>query len=72
VKLSGEGVSAEAAFYPGEDPGEDVATVAGRTGGLAVDAAKVRDVLADPPALARPKPTPTATPKPAATPAGKK
>jgi len=72
VKLSGEGVSAEAAFYPGEDPGEDVATVAGRTGGLAVDAAKVRDVLADPAALARPKPTPTATPKPAATPAGKK
>lgn len=72
VKLSGEGVSAEAVFYPGESPGEDVATVAGRTGGLAVDAAKVRDVLADPAALARPKPTPTATPKPAATPAGKK
>lgn len=72
VKLSGEGVSAEAVFYPGEDPGEDVATVAGRTGGLAVDAAKVRDVLADPPALTRPKPTPTATPKPAATPAAKK
>ena len=72
VKLSGEGVSAEAAFYPGESPGEDVATVAGRTGGLAVDAAKVRDVLADPASLARPKPTPTATPKPAATPAAKK
>jgi hypothetical protein len=72
VKLSGEGVSAEAAFYPGGSPDEDVATVAGRTGGLAVDAAKVRDVLADPASLARPKPTPTATPKPAATPAGKK
>ena len=72
VKLSGEGVSAEAAFYPGGSPDEDVATVAGRTGGLAVDAAKVRDVLADPASLARPKPTPTATPKPAATPAGNK
>jgi hypothetical protein len=72
VKLSGEGVSAEAAFYPGEDPGEDVATVAGRTGGLAVDAAKVRDVLADAAALARPKPKPTPTAKPAATATAKK
>ncbi|MCJ7439985.1 MAG: DUF4340 domain-containing protein [Thermoanaerobaculaceae bacterium] len=72
VKLSGEGVSAEAAFYPGGSPGEDVATVAGRTGGLAVDAAKVRDVLADPASLARPKPTPAATPKPAATATAKK
>ena len=72
VKLSGEGVSAEAVFYPGESPGEDVATVAGRTGGLAVDAAKVRDVLADPAALARPKPTPTPTAKPTATATAKK
>jgi len=72
VKLSGEGVSAEAAFYPGGGSGEDVATVVGRTGGLAVDAAKVGDVLADPASLGKPKPTPTATPKPAATPAGKK
>ena len=72
VKLSGEGVSAEAVFYPGESRGEDVVTVAGRTGGLAVDAAKVRDVLADPASLARPKPTPTPTAKPTATPAGNK
>lgn len=72
VKLSGEGVSAEAVFCPGESPGEDVATVAGRTGGLAVDAAKVRDVLADPAALARPKPTPTPTAKPTATATAKK
>jgi hypothetical protein len=74
VKLSGEGVSAEATFYPGGGPGENVATVAGRTGGLAVDAAKVHDLLADPAALAKPKPTPTAIPrpKPAATPTAKK
>jgi hypothetical protein len=72
VKLSGEGISVEAAFYAGGSPGEDVATVVGRTGALAVDAAKVKELLADPVALARPKPTPTATPKPAATPAGKK
>jgi hypothetical protein len=64
VKLSGEGVSVDAAFYPGGSPGEDVATVAGRTGGLAVDAAKVKDLLADPAALALPKPTPTPTPVP--------
>lgn len=74
VKLSGEGVSAEAVFYPGGGSGENLATVAGRTGGLAVDAAKVRDLLADPGALAKPKPTPTATPrpKPAVTPTAKK
>jgi hypothetical protein len=48
--------------------------VAGRTGGLALDAAKVKDLLADPAALAKPKPTPTATPrpKPAATPTATK
>jgi len=72
VKLSGEGVSVDATFHPGSAPGEDIATVAGRTGGLAVDAAKVKELLANPAALAKPKPTPTATPKPAATPAGKK
>ncbi|HLE61250.1 MAG TPA: hypothetical protein VI700_06910, partial [Thermoanaerobaculaceae bacterium] len=72
VKLSGEGVSVDAAFHPGSAPGEDIATIAGRTGGLTVDAAKVKELLADPAALSRPKPTPTATPKPAATPTAKK
>jgi hypothetical protein len=74
VKLSGEGVSVDAAFHAGSAPGEDIATVVGRTGALAVDAAKVQDLLADPAALAKPKPTPTptATPRPTATPAGKK
>ncbi|HVN31901.1 MAG TPA: DUF4340 domain-containing protein [Thermoanaerobaculaceae bacterium] len=64
VKLSGEGVSVDAAFYPGGSAGEDVATVGGRTGGLAVDAAKVKGLLSDPAALAKPKPTATPTPKP--------
>jgi hypothetical protein len=62
LKLSGEGFSVDATFYPGASSGEDVATVAGRTGGLAVDAAKVKPLLADPAALAKPKPTPVATP----------
>jgi len=74
VKLSGEGVSVDATFHGGSAPGEDIATVAGRTGGLAVDAAKVRDLLTDPAALAKPKPTPTPTPapKPTAAPTAKK
>jgi hypothetical protein len=72
AKLSGEGVSVDAAFHPGSATGEDIATVAGRTGGLAVDATKVNELLADPAALARPRPTPTATPKPSATPTVKK
>jgi hypothetical protein len=74
VKLSGEGVSAEAAFFPGGGPGENLATVAGRTGGLAVDATKVKELLAEPATLTKPKPTPTVTasPKPAATATAKK
>jgi hypothetical protein len=68
VKLSGEGISVDAAFYPG-DGGEDVAMVAGRTGGLAVDAAKVRALLADPAALAKARPTPTPVTTPTRAPA---
>ncbi len=59
LKLSGEGFSVDAAFYAGAGAGEDVAVVAGRTGGLGVEAAKVKGLLADPAALAKPKPTPT-------------
>jgi hypothetical protein len=62
VKLSGEGFSVDATFYPGALAAEDVAIVAGRTGGLGVDAAKVKPMLADPAALAKPRPTPTPTP----------
>jgi hypothetical protein len=74
VRLSGEGVSVDAVFHAGSAPGEDIATVSGRTGALAVDAAKVKDLLTDPAALAKPKPTPTPTPmpKPTAVPAAKK
>lgn len=72
IKVSGEGFTVEASFYPGASAAEAVAVVAGRTGGLAVDGARVKELLADPAALARPKPTPTATAKPAPTPVGKK
>ena len=74
IKLTGEGVSVDATIYPGRPPVEDVAVVAGRTGGLAVNGAKVKDLLADPAALAKAKPTPmpTPVPRPAAAPAAKK
>jgi Domain of unknown function (DUF4340) len=65
LKLSGEGFSVDATFYPGPAAGEDVATVAGRTGALGVDAAKVKPLLADPASLAKPKPAPTPTRTPA-------
>jgi hypothetical protein len=72
VKLSGGGFSDEVTFYPGASPGEDVAIVAGRTGGLGVDAAAVTAVLADPAALAKPQPTPKpATARAKAAPQGK-
>jgi len=69
VKLTGgDGAVSEATFYPGASATEAVAVVAGRSGGLAVDAEKVKEVLADPTALTKPKPTPAppATPKPLA------
>jgi hypothetical protein len=69
VKLSGEGFSVDATFYPGASAAEDVAIVAGRTGGLGVDAAKVKPMLADPAALAKPKPTPTPVATPTKPPA---
>ncbi|MGZ6132077.1 MAG: DUF4340 domain-containing protein, partial [Myxococcaceae bacterium] len=76
IKVSGEGFTVEASFYPGASAAEAVALVAGRTGGLAVDGARVKELLADPAALARPKPmpTPVATPVKASapTPTGKK
>jgi hypothetical protein len=63
VKVSVEdGAAVEAAFYPGTAAGEAIAVVPGRAGALAVDAAKVDELLADPPALAKPKPTPTPAP----------
>ncbi len=72
VKLSGQGFADDVEFYAGTSSAEDVAIVAGRTGGLGVDAAKVAAVLADPAALAKPKPaarpTAPAKGKPAATP----
>ena len=72
VKLSGAGFSDDAAFYAGPTAAEDVAIVAGRTGGLGVNAAKVAAVLADPAALTKPQPTPAPTPSPAAKPPAKK
>jgi hypothetical protein len=68
VKLSGEGIAVDATFYPGADAKEAIAVVKGRAGALAVDAVKVKALLADPTALTKPKPTPTPTPAPAAQP----
>jgi hypothetical protein len=66
IKLSCEGgVSVDATFYAGTP--DALAVVAGRTGALSVDAAKIKEILADPASLAKPKPTPTPTAKPAAT-----
>jgi hypothetical protein len=64
-----DGAVVEATFYPWAGDADAIAVVPGRTGALAVDAAKVKELLADVPALARPKPTPTPAPtaKPAAT-----
>jgi hypothetical protein len=61
-----DGAVVEATFYPGP-AGEAIAVVPGRAGALAVEAAKVDELLADPPSLAKPKPTPTPIPTAAAT-----
>ncbi len=61
VKLTGEGAAVDATFYAGADPKEAVAVVAGRAGALAVDAAKVKELITDPASLAKPKPTPVPT-----------
>jgi hypothetical protein len=62
------GAPVEATFYPGGAPGEALAVVSGRAGALPVDAARVGEVLADPAALAAPKPTPVPPATPATTP----
>ena len=66
-----EGAVVEATFHAGAD-GQAVAVVPGRAGALAVDAAKIDELLADVASLAKPKPTPTplptAAPAPAETP----
>jgi hypothetical protein len=67
VKLEA-GSPVEATFHPGSGPGEALALVSGRAGVLAVDAARVGEVLADPAALAAPKPTPVPPATPAAEP----
>jgi len=61
----------EATFHPGGANGEAIAVVPGRAGALAVDAAKVTELLAEVPSLLEPRPTPTPLPTvaPAATPA---
>jgi hypothetical protein len=56
------GPEVRATFYPGATPNEAVASIPGRTGLMLVDGAKVAQLLADPAALAKPKPTPAAVP----------
>ncbi len=55
---TGEGNDIAVTFYAGSNTGENLAVVVGRSGALAVDAAKVTELLSDPAALARPAPTP--------------
>jgi hypothetical protein len=55
---TGEGNEIAVTFYPGSNPGENLAVVPGRPGALAVDAARVAELLHDPAALTRPAPTP--------------
>jgi hypothetical protein len=65
VKVKAEGgAMVEATFYPGASEAEAIAVVAGRSGAMAVDGARVGELLADPPALAAPKPTPAPTSAP--------
>ena len=56
-----DGAVVEASFHPGS-AGTALAVVPGRAGALAVDAAKVDELLAEPLSLAKPKPTPTPVP----------
>jgi hypothetical protein len=68
VKTS-TGAEVVATFYPGATSAEDLAVVPGRAGTLAVDSERVKELLASPAALAKPKatPTPVVTPSPAPT-----
>lgn len=53
-----DGAKIDVKFFPGAGPGESIAVVAGRSGALAVDGARVAELLEDPAALTRPAPTP--------------
>ncbi|GBC78965.1 hypothetical protein HRbin09_00176 [bacterium HR09] len=57
-----EGLDVTASFYPSGKPEEMLAVVKGRPKALAVDKAKVEEVLAGVEELAKPKLTPTPTP----------
>jgi len=61
-----EDQTVSARFFSGADAGTMLATVPGRPGAMAVDAVRARELLDDPAALLRPKPTPAPT-APAAT-----
>ncbi|MEP0775486.1 MAG: DUF4340 domain-containing protein [Acidobacteriota bacterium] len=53
-----DGAEVDVKFFAGAGPGENLAVVAGRSGALAVDGARVAELLEDPAALTRPAPTP--------------
>lgn len=68
VKIKAEGGAAvEASFFAGATPGQAVAVVPGRSGALAVDAERVKELLANPTALGKAKPA--VTPVPSTSPA---
>lgn len=59
VKVTaGGGATVEATFYAGAGAGESIAVVPGRAGALAVDGAKVKELLSDPASLSKPKAEP--------------
>ncbi len=55
---SNDGAEIEVKFFAGAGAGENLALVVGRSGALAVDGARVAELLEDPAALTRPAPTP--------------
>jgi len=60
VTLAGqEGLEAQASFYPAAEGGQLLAVVKGRPKALAVDKAKVEEVLAGVELVGKPQPTPT-------------
>ncbi|NCO69682.1 MAG: DUF4340 domain-containing protein [Acidobacteria bacterium] len=63
IKIKAEhGAVVDATFFAGATPDQALAVVPGRSGALAVDATRVRELLADPTALGKAKPATTPVP----------
>jgi hypothetical protein len=69
IKVTADaGAVSDVTLYAGATAGQAIAVVAGRSGAMAVDGAKVSELVAEPSALGKPKPTPTPEPTAAPTP----